>query len=169
MSATAADGMSADTVLAVRVGNPEGRSVFPEFVAAVFGGRVVAAGKPARRASNTKPPRRMPRCPFVVYGPVAGAREVEAAARAIRRGWSPVMIACRLFSLPASHREAWRVLVMDFREPTYEPATLRRLVDDPRERAALLGWLAEGAAHVARYGMPAPTAAVLRATAEAVS
>ena len=156
------------SILVMRVGNPEGRSVFAEALAGIFNGVVVPSAK-AKAASKQKAGRSIPRRPFVVYGPGAGAREVTAAARALRRGWCPAIITCRTFSLPALHSEAWRVAVLPVNEPVYEPGTLRRLLDDPRERAALVGWTVDGAAAVERDGLPSMPASMLRATAAAVA
>lgn len=156
-----------DQIMIARVGNPEGRSVMPEAVAGVLGGKVAASGPVARRASNLPPPRLWPSCPFVVYGAAAGAREVEAAARAMRRGWRPCFVSCRTFRLDARHREAWRVVVMDFNEPDYDREALRRIVGNPNERAALMGWLVDGAMRSLRGGCTMPDS-VMRATAEAV-
>ena len=151
-----------DQIMIVRVGNPDGRSVLPEAIAGVLGGKVAASGSVARRVSNLRPPRRWPSCPFVVYGDGAGAREVEAAARAMRRGWRPCFVTCRTFRLDARHREAWRVFVMDFNEPVYERESLRRLLSRP---GAVVRWLV---GCMGGNRMPDEFESVRRATAEAV-
>ena len=168
MSASAHDGRGEDAlpILVMQVGNPERRSIIPEFMAAAMNGVVVPAWR-AGKACQRKPPNEYPKCPFVVHGPKAGIREVAAVLRAERRGWQP-FVTCRDFRLHASYPAAYRVSVVPFVEPVFDRAKLAELKANPAERMVLIAWLLDGAQRAARNGFPVPTEQALRATAAAV-
>lgn len=154
----------------LQVGNAEGRSVFAEALAALLEGVVVPAGAAAHKASKRRAPRGRgdgPGCPFVVYGPSGGTRELNTALRAERRGWRP-FITCTTFRVSAQHPDAWRVTVVPLNEPEFKPELVAALAD-PREQAAMLGWLAEGAREAWERGMPPMPEGVVRATAEGLA